>query len=291
MEATPKTDQIICVLKQATLAVNLIKYWIREIEHAGNDSNKANKMIDFYQSNIEFCRNCEVTAKNIYDEYWRICPNVDELHKYAMIMKARFKNVGIPIWVCTPNSSYQKQINDKIWSMEQQGTITKSQASDIMGLFDLLVGWIGTWMYRIQNIMREMGITPELSPISETNKRPHYHKDDEEKAKKQFENLVNGGYFPSDTPLDDWLYIYGVKGKKPNKSPLDWQKTQKELGYMIRYIWQDTDINKWAICSEVFTIKGRSPNTNVMKSDLSSIDYGYKNKPRTFDKLDELLKV
>ena len=60
---------------------------------------------------------------------------------------------------------------------------------------------------------------------------------------------------------------------------------------MIRYIWQDTDINKWAICSEVFTIKGRSPNTNVMKSDLSSIDYGYKNKPRTFDKLDELLKV
>lgn len=120
---------------------------------------------------------------------------------------------------------------------------------------------------------------------------PRYSKDEEEKATRQFNNLVKGGYFPSETLLDDWLYIYGVQGKSPNKKPLDWQKTQKELAYMITRIWQNTDTRKWAIGEKVFTIKGKKPNIKVMKSDLSSIDNDYKNRPRTFDALDEVLKA
>ena len=118
----------------------------------------------------------------------------------------------------------------------------------------------------------------------------HYHKNEEAKAKRQFQRLVNGGYFLLETSLNDWLYIYGVEGEQPNKKPLDWQKTQKELGYMVRSIWQNTDTRIWAICGNVFTIKGKRPKTNVIKSDLSSIDNGYKNRPETFDKLDEVLK-
>lgn len=125
---------------------------------------------------------------------------------------------------------------------------------------------------------------------SNEKESPHYHKNDETKAKRQFKQLVNNGYFPSDTSLDDWLYIYGVEDKIPNKKPLDWQKTQKELAYMIRRIWQNTDTKIWAICDVVFTIKGKKPNTYVMKSDLSSIDNGYKNRPKTFDRLEEVLK-
>ena len=59
---------------------------------------------------------------------------------------------------------------------------------------------------------------------------------------------------------------------------------------MVRSIWQNTDTRIWAICGNVFTIKGKRPKTNVIKSDLSSIDNGYKNRPETFDKLDEVLK-
>lgn len=120
---------------------------------------------------------------------------------------------------------------------------------------------------------------------------PHYSKDEKEKATRQFDNLVKGGYFTSKTLLDDWLYIYGVQGKSPNKEPIDWQKTQKELAYMITRIWQNTDTYKWAIGEKVFTIKGKKPNIKVMKSDLSGIDNGYKNRPRTFDDLDEVLKT
>ena len=119
---------------------------------------------------------------------------------------------------------------------------------------------------------------------------PHYSKDNEVNATRQFERLVKDGYFSQEASLDDWLYIYGVKGKAPNKKPLEWQKTQKELAYMVRRIWQNTDTKMWAICEAVFTIKGKKPNTDVMKSDLSSIDNGYKNRPETFDRLDEVLK-
>lgn len=120
---------------------------------------------------------------------------------------------------------------------------------------------------------------------------PHYHKDDEQKATLQFERLVNGGFFSSDTTLDDWLYVYGVKGKTPNKKPLDWQKTQMELGYLVRCIWQNTDTKQWGICERVFTVKGKKPNTRSIKSKLSGIENRCQSRPKTFDLLDEVLDV
>lgn len=68
------------------------------------------------------------------------------------------------------------------------------------------------------------------------------------------------------------------------------EKTQIELAYMVRLIWQNTDTRQWVICERVFTIKGRTPNTKTMKSELSKIDNDNKNRPKTFDKLDKLLK-
>ena len=118
----------------------------------------------------------------------------------------------------------------------------------------------------------------------------HYHKDEEAKAIGQFERLVKGGYFSPEASLDDWLYIYGVEGKVPNKKPLEWQKTQKELAYMVRRIWQNTDTKIWEICENVFTFRGKKPNKQTMKSDLSRIDNKWEDRPRKFDRLDEVLK-
>ncbi len=118
----------------------------------------------------------------------------------------------------------------------------------------------------------------------------HYNKNDEQKAKKQFENLLKEGFFMPETRLDDWLYIYGVVGKEPNKKPLEWKKTQIELAYLVRSIWQNTDKRQWAICEKVFTINGKVPNIKVMKSTLSHIENGYRDKPKSFEKLERLLK-
>lgn len=130
--------------------------------------------------------------------------------------------------------------------------------------------------------------------VAKLNERvlPHYSKDDEKQATIQFERLVRGGYFPSGTLLNDWLYIYGINGKEPNTQPLNWQKTQIELGYMVQTIWQDTDSQKlWAICEGVFTVRGKRPNTNTIKSTLSSIENGYKTSPKSFNSMDEVLRI
>lgn len=124
----------------------------------------------------------------------------------------------------------------------------------------------------------------------EHNVHEHYNKNNEQKAKKQFENLVKEGFFMPETRLDDWLYIYGVDGKEPNEKPLEWKKTQIELAYLVRLIWQNTDKRQWAICEKVFTINGKVPNIKVMKSTLSKIENCYRDKPKSFEKLERLLK-
>ena len=138
----------------------MMEHNIREIEKADIPTDEAKDVINVYQSNLDYCHSCKVTAKDVYDEYWEICLNVDSLPKCAKAMAVRFENVGIPVWVCDPHSDYIKQISNKIWRMEQQGVITKSQASDLMCLFDLLAKWVMVWVFRVQNILKEMGVEP-----------------------------------------------------------------------------------------------------------------------------------
>lgn len=124
------------------------------------------------------------------------------------------------------------------------------------------------------------------------NVKPHYNNSDAQQANKQYKALVKSGYLPSITPLNDWLFIYGANGANSYSEPLEWQKTQSELGYLVQCIWGDTDPQRlWAVCEDVFTIKGKKPNTQTMKSKLSSISNGYTNRPKSFDALDKALRV
>lgn len=160
MKATPKTDEVISVLKQAVTVINLIEYSLKGIEKADDKSRKADSVITAYQSNVDDFNNCKVTAKDVYNEYWEICPSVESLPKCAKALATRFENVGIPVWVCDPYSDYQERVNNKIWSMNQQGIVTKSQASDLMCLFDLLANWLMVWVFRVRAILKEMGVEP-----------------------------------------------------------------------------------------------------------------------------------
>lgn len=203
--------------------------------------------------------------------------------QYSEVCNTFYYRLGrkIQVCICNDNKANLKELFQKIClyiSLNNEMAIIREELS-LLGV-DVPDG---NGIHEIQKVNVSDG-------YAAIEKRQHFHKDDETKAKGQFERLINGGYFTSETSLNDWLYVYGVKGKEPNKKPLDWQKTQKELGYMVRSIWQNTDTRIWAICGNVFTIKGKRPKTNVIKSDLSSIDNGYKNRPETFDKLDEVLK-
>lgn len=189
MKATPKTDEVINVLEQAVTVINLMEHNIREIEKADIPTDEAKDVINVYQSNLDYCHSWKVTAKDVYDEYWEICLNVDSLPKCAKAMAVRFENVGIPVWVCDPHSDYIKQISNKIWRMEQQGVITKSQASDLMCLFDLLAKWVMVWVFRVQNILKEMGVEP--LPIL-TDKSEETGEEESDKPTADIANKIHG---------------------------------------------------------------------------------------------------
>ncbi|MGP1539581.1 hypothetical protein [Bacteroides pyogenes] len=160
MKITPKTDEVINVLGQVVTVVNLIEYSITEIEKADSPTDEAKDIINTYQKNLDYCHSCKITAKDVYDEYWAICPSIESLPKCAKAIAVRFENVGIPVWVCDPYSDYQERVNNKIWSMNQQGIVTKSQASDLMCLFELLANWLMVWVFRVRAILKEMGVKP-----------------------------------------------------------------------------------------------------------------------------------
>ena len=201
MKPTPKTDEVIGILKQTVTVINLIEYSIKEIEKADNTGDKAKDVITAYQSNLDYCNSCKITAKDVYDEYWGICQSIESLPKCAKAMAVRFENVGIPIWICNSHSDYQKRVNNKIWSIEQQGNITKSQASDLMCLFDLLASWVRVWMFRVQAILKEMGIEPKPLSINSTKEKettfdeiqlPEELNTDE--AKELFNKAIKAGF-------------------------------------------------------------------------------------------------
>lgn len=271
MKATPKTDEVIDILKQTVTVINLIEYNLREIERTDSKADEAKGVINAYKGNLDYCHSCKVTAKDVYDEYWAICPSMESLPKYAKALAVRFENVGIPVWVCDPHSSYQKQINEKIWDMEKQGIITKKQASDLMCLFDLLAKWVMVWVFRVQNILKEMGVEPlpiqadkpEGTDDEAKNKPTLPEVLNTDEAKKWLQVAIDGGLLNSDySPTDK-------TGTKPQKALLA-EILSDKIGLKYKYkpfetLWNVSGLSKQRYKSreETGTVEGSDIITEV----------------------------
>lgn len=106
-----------------------------------------------------------------------------------------------------------------------------------------------------------------------------------------FDRLIDGRYLHPDSVLDDWLIMCGAETSNEPTKQLNWMKVQNLLGWLVYSMFQNDDTNYWAITEKVFTVKGKTPNTNSMKTDVSKIASGDKDKPKSFEELEELLKV
>lgn len=273
MKATPKTDEIIVILREAVNDVILMEYSLKKIEKANDKGIEADKTIAVYKSNWDYFLNCKITSKDLYDEYWEICPNIDELPKYAKAMWKRFENAGVPVWIVSPKGDYLKQINSKICNMELQGSITKSQASDLMGLFDLLMDWVILWLFRVQAIMEKMGVAPNTLIADKQEKTgvkadrtpilPEELNTDE--AKKWLQVAIDGGLLNSD---------YSPTGKtntKPQKALLA-EILSDKIGLKHKYkpfetLWNVKGLAKqrYKTREETGTVKGGNIIEEVFK--------------------------
>lgn len=271
MKATPKTDEVIDILKQTVTVINLIEYSLKMIEKADNKSGKTDEVIAAYKSNLTSWNSCKITAKDVYSEYWEICPDVESLPKCANALAARFENVGIPVWVCDPCSDYKEQIGNKICNLEQRGVITQSQANDLGHLFESLADWLMIWVFNVQNILKEMGVEPlplQTGKPKETDDEaknkptlPEVLNTDE--AKKWLQVAIDGGLLNSDySPTDK-------TGTKPQKALLAEILSDKiDLKYKYKpfeTLWNVSGLSKQRYKSreETGTVEGGDIITEV----------------------------
>lgn len=103
-----------------------------------------------------------------------------------------------------------------------------------------------------------------------------------------FERLKNGRYLHADSVLEDWLMVCGAKTTNAPVKPLNWLKAQNILAWLIDQLFED--LEQWEITAKCFTIKGKAPNTNSMKNEVSKVKRDYKSKPTAFVDLEQLLK-
>ncbi|MDR2919104.1 MAG: hypothetical protein LBV72_07060 [Tannerella sp.] len=142
---------------------------------------------------------------------------------------------------------------------------------------------------------QKLSETPKTLPKGlDTDKGTNFHSGETEiNLTTIFEKLKEHKYFDANSDLQTWLYICcGNTTKQIPATPLNWIKDQQLLAHLVNTLFGDTDGSRlWSITSKIFTLKGEKPNTDTMKTTLSKIKNGYKDRPKEFDDLDNILKV
>lgn len=104
---------------------------------------------------------------------------------------------------------------------------------------------------------------------------------------------LKGRFMPEDLDFEHFCFVFGGIPLTPNKDPfkpLQWIRSQYLLAYFIYQLFSDTDSkNFWNIACNCFENKEKPLNPNTMKKDMSDLKNGEKDKPKGFDKIDDLI--
>ena len=157
--------------------------------------------------------------------------------------------------------------------MEKQRIITKKQASDLMCLFDLLAKWVMVWVFRVQNILKEMGVEPLPIQADKPEEKGDETKNNPilpevlntDEAKKWLQVAIDGGLLNSDySPTDK-------TGTKPQKALLA-EILSDKIGLKYKYkpfetLWNVSGLSKQRYKSreETGTVEGGDIITEVFK--------------------------
>jgi hypothetical protein len=73
--------------------------------------------------------------------------------------------------------------------------------------------------------------------------------------------------------------------------PLEWQKSTALMAYLIDNLFSDTDPKcLWGTTARLFVYKGKAPNKDSLKSAVSKCKQDFRNKPKGYEILDDVLR-
>jgi Ca2+/Na+ antiporter len=112
---------------------------------------------------------------------------------------------------------------------------------------------------------------------------------------KLFNGLANAGFLPKETIYSHFYHVFEGMAIPDNErpfKPLKWTETTALLAYFIENAFGDTDGQiLWKITEQCFTVKGKKPNTNSLKNAVSKYKQDTKNKPKGYEKIDDILSA
>lgn len=153
------------------------------------------------------------------------------------------------------------------------------------------IGGVELAQYYIDEAERkkQQAAVTTATPVEQTDKNHFNAPCTKKQLTTIFQRLISGGYLHPDSNLKDWLIVCGAdETQKAPTKPLNWMKAQNILAWLIYQLFED--VKRWEITERVFCVKGKKPNTNAMKNDVSKVKNECKDKPKAFNELESLLK-
>ena len=113
------------------------------------------------------------------------------------------------------------------------------------------------------------------------DRRIHYNNSTNlsiDSLKRTYTNLVRERYISDQTSIENWLYVFtGSKEYNENEEPivLNWIGTQTALAITINklFIHCNDNTDLWEITRNVFSLKGKEPKIQSMKSAVTKQQY------------------
>ena len=238
-----------------------------------------------------------VTADDLKNEFWSICPDLKSIPQFLNAMNVKFENVN---YRYDTNITTIKEQYNGLNELVKAGKLSEQEADEIYWNIHFIADRYNFTMDCIRDIyktFRKMVEPQQYSTNSDTVKPQqslHFtRKFTTDEAKRLYNGLTNGNYLPKNTVYSHFCYVFGgtaiPDNEKPFK-PLQWQPTVALLAYMIDNLFSDTDgTNLWEITAQCFVVKGNAPKKNTMKNTVSKYKNDDKEKPKGYEDLDSVL--
>lgn len=238
MERMEKTNNLFSLL-------NKIKYLILKSGVKNWNDFQTILYISELRECADLCKKCNVTSKDIYNECWTICRNVDDLSKVADWLQNRVDNVF--------NTLYN------IIDMNQQNVISLPIILHIFAVHNHLYrlqDFLLIWHSNFEIIINDLRRQPQSNHNADTSKATDLELPNElntQKAQKYFLKAITAGYIRKTEHGFKWLFG-GAKG-------------QVRLGYFCNKVYSTPrPINK---LEELFGVK-------KLSSSITAADLKYK---------------
>lgn len=188
----------------------------------------------------EKCKNCKINKQDVFNEYWNICRDVDDLQIVASLISTRYKRI-IPPAERIHADNFISNVFKSFENLERWGYISKNKYNEILESFCEVHDFLNDWDCDIYGIIEEMnaGKHYQSQPNEETKELTLPDELNTDRARKYFTKAIEAGYIKITENGLQWVFIIG-RGNKVS------------LGYFIQKVFcpnntesiSEKDVNK-----------------------------------------------